>query len=458
MRVVIYGEGESLRDLLRHPLFQKAPVNIISKNPDFIKQLSEETDFHCFEGDPLKASDLREAGVDEQAVFIAMGKDNATNLLTASLAKKLNAQAALVLGEDFPPASDSLFLTEVFGLDSLFDVDSEEAYTISRRIEFPKIFQSEKFIQGDAVMNEVEIHGKSPLLSHPVKELSLLKKFPNLRLAALKRGTDISIIKGHTELKEGDHLLLIGEEKTMNEFLNKAHFIQGGGRKAFLVGGGKVALLLGEILQSDGIHVTILEEDPIRCAAILKNHPNLEVLHGSGSNVTLLKDFHLAKYDAVVALTGNEEKNAVISLFAQSQGVKKVIAEIEEPALAAILAKNGIDDALSSRAIATNALANRVGALLHSREKKGSTLKALYSLFGGHLRALIFALPDNFTSYGLPFKDPTFQFREDVFVGGILSGGKLRLADGSSYFEKGDEALVLTTNPSINSWGDIFHR
>jgi trk system potassium uptake protein TrkA len=458
MRVVIYGEGESLRALLTHPLFQKAPVHILSSDPDFLKRLSEESDFPCVLGDPLNSADLRKAGVNEQTVFIAMGMDNARNILSACLAKKLQAQASLVLGKNFPPASEALCLQETFLLDSLFDIDNEEALTISRRIEFPKIFQSEKFIQGDAVMNEVEIHGKSPLLSHPVKEIALLRKFPNLRLAAYRRGNEISIVKGGSVFLEGDHVLVIGEEKSMTPFLEKAHLIQGGGHKAFLVGGGKVALLLAEILHGDGVHVTILEENPARCAEILESHPGIEVLHGSGSNMALLKDFHLAKYDAVVSLTGNEEKNALISLFAQGEGVKKIIAEIEEPALAAILAKNGIDDALSSRSIAINALANRVGALLHSGMGKNSSLKALYPLFGGNLRALVFTLPESFSLYGIPLKDPRFQFRDDVFIGGILSSNTLRLADGSSQFEKGDEALVLTTNPDLDSWGEIFHR
>lgn len=459
MRIILSGEGVAIRDLLSNPLLRRATINVLSKDGKFLDELSDDFDVKTFIGSPISEGDLRSAGVKAGTLYAALGSDNTSNILSAALAKKIGAISVIATTKGMASLKDIQSLEKAFDIDFLFDLDYEEACEISRRVSFPKIFASQKFITGNAVINEIEVPAKSPLMQKPLKELRLLNALPNLRVAAVKRRGSVIIPRGSTLLEEGDHLLVVAEEKSMMTFLKKARLIKAASRKALLIGGGKVAGITGDRLTREGVKVTVLEENSLRCETLLQEHPSFEVLHGSGSDMALLHSLSIRKFGSVIALTGKEETNLAIALYAKSQSVKKVIGEIEEPSFASIMERNEVDDAVSSRRIAVNEIANRLAGCLNkdATNRKNSSLKALYPLFGGNIWALLFSLPKAFPLYGVPLMDSRFKIRDDVIIGGILRADQLEVPSGSSSFREGDEAIIITSNSNLINFGEIFH-
>ena len=58
------------------------------------------------------------------------------------------------------------------------------------------------------------------------------------------------------------------------------------------------------------------------------------VINADATSHDLLLEEGIGEADAVVALTGMDEENIIMALFAKTQGVKKIIAKVNEDTLA----------------------------------------------------------------------------------------------------------------------------
>ena len=81
--------------------------------------------------------------------------------------------------------------------------------------------------------------------------------------------------------------------------------------------------------------VTLIEQDPQRCRALLEEFEGWEevtVLQGDADEPSVLLEAGVDRADVFVAATGDDEDNLVASLLAKSEyKVKKVIAAVRNP-------------------------------------------------------------------------------------------------------------------------------
>ena len=71
------------------------------------------------------------------------------------------------------------------------------------------------------------------------------------------------------------------------------------------------------------------------------------MIYGDGSDAELLMDEDILSMDAFIGVTGFDEENLLMALFAKQAGVKKVIAKVSKPSYAQLVERLGVDAALS---------------------------------------------------------------------------------------------------------------
>jgi trk system potassium uptake protein len=119
-----------------------------------------------------------------------------------------------------------------------------------------------------------------------------------------------------------------------------------------LVGGGNVGLYLAKRLLSSGHEVLILEKDArqVQRLATLVGEEN--VMLGDGCEMMTQKDAGFGRADVVVAVTGEDEDNLVISQLAKVEwNVDRVLARVNDPSHEDIFLQIGIDDTVSATGI-----------------------------------------------------------------------------------------------------------
>lgn len=94
-------------------------------------------------------------------------------------------------------------------------------------------------------------------------------------------------------------------------------------KNVMLVGGGRIAYYLAKSLEGTGMKIKIIESDHDRCLTLSELLPEALIIHGDGSDDTLLYSENLHEMGAFVSLTGHDEENFMLALLAKQAGVPK---------------------------------------------------------------------------------------------------------------------------------------
>ena len=110
-------------------------------------------------------------------------------------------------------------------------------------------------------------------------------------------------------------------------------------------------------------------------------------------------------------------KNILISIFASSQNVPKVIAKVNRNELLSMAENLGLECTVSPRMTISDVISTYARALENSR---GSNVETLYKLMDGAAEALEFKAQSDFKYLGIPLKD--MNLRKNTLVAGIIRG------------------------------------
>ena len=228
-------------------------------------------------------------------------------------------------------------------------------------------------------------------------------------------------------------------------------------KRAVLVGGGTVAYYLAKKLLENKRSVTILENDRKRCAELAQLLPQAEISYADGVDADVLLEEGMKKADVCVSLTGSDDANLVISLFAWSCGVESVITRVNATAYEKLLNKVNMDITISPAVIS----ADRVMGFVRNvtvYNAKGNDIQCLYQLAGGMAEAIEFIAYDNCRKLGVAFRQPDFKLKKDILVAMIIRQGQVIIPDGNSCIQSGDRVVVISKRGhGLNTLNDIFH-
>lgn len=122
--------------------------------------------------------------------------------------------------------------------------------------------------------------------------------------------------------------------------------------KIIIIGGTPTALTLANLMGEQ--HELIIVEQDSDKAKEISNTTSAMVVEGDGSDINVLNDAGLADSDAIVA-TSDDKTNLMVCEIAKSEGVKRIIALVNEPKNEELFQKLGISKVVSS--VGTNVTA-----------------------------------------------------------------------------------------------------
>ncbi|MGZ4715958.1 MAG: potassium channel family protein [Acidimicrobiales bacterium] len=211
--------------------------------------------------------------------------------------------------------------------------------------------------------------------------------------------------------------------------------------RVVLVGGGNVGTYIARELHASGHDVLIVEEDPNRVAQALANNDPEGVtwLQADACEVSEFVKAEPGKADVVVAVTGDDEDNLVISLLAKQEfGVPRVVARVNNPANEWLFNETwGTDVSVSTPHLLT--------ALVEEALSVGSLVRLL-AFEGGRVRLSEVTLADGSPAEGKEVQE--LGLPRDSTVVAILRQDRVVVPRGDTVLFSGDEVLVLVSNES----------
>ena len=205
-----------------------------------------------------------------------------------------------------------------------------------------------------------------------------------------------------------------------------------------IAGAGNVGLFIANDLAGTGHEVLLIEQNE-NVARRLTTDPEVEVVVADACEVTSLRAAGLEKCEVVVAATGDDEDNLVISLLAKQEfGVPRVIARVNHPKNEWMFNENwGVDLSVSTPQLIT--------ALVEEAVSVGRLVRIL-QFERGTVRLVEVTLAPDAPVIDQAIKD--LDIPRDATVVAVLRGDHVVMPRGDTIFEAGDEVLAMVTADS----------
>ena len=180
--------------------------------------------------------------------------------------------------------------------------------------------------------------------------------------------------------------------------------------------------------------------------------PDSEIVHGDISEKDLLESEGLDKADAIVTLTGLDELNMIVSLYATSRGVPQVITKLGHTGNRSVIDSLSLGSVICPRELVCSNIVRYVRAM----ENQTGAAISVHAIADGQAEALEFLVDENTRHCGKPLKE--IRLKPNVLLVSISHGAVNEIANGNSPFQQGDTVVVVSTNrrEAIKQLNDIF--
>lgn len=452
MKIIIAGCGKIGVSVLASLAQEGHDVVAVDSSSEVITELTNVYDVMGVCGNAADCDTLIEAGVSDCGMFVAMTDLDELNMLSCFLAKKMGAKNTIARIRN-PEYNDSSlgFMRQHLELSMAINPEQRAAAELYNILKFPSALKIETFSRRNLEMIEFKLGEESDLAGKTLIEIR--KKYDaKFLICCVQRGEDVFIPSGNFTLEAGDKIGLTASMNEMQKLLKMLKSLRRQAKSIMILGGSKTAYYLADMIGSSGTSVKIIEQDEARCQELTASLPYATVIHGDGAGQELLMEEGLANCDAFVALTGIDEENILLSIFASMQNVPKTIVKINRDELAYMARKIGIESIVSPKEITSNILVQYARALENS--SGSAAVETLYKIFDGKAEALEFNVKAESKLTGVPLKD--ISLKQNLLIGGIMRGRKTIIPTGSDVILPGDRVVVISSNNRINDILDIL--
>lgn len=448
MKIVIVGCGNVGMAIVEQLSKEDHSIVVIDTEPKFIQKAIETYDVKGLTGNGANYDIQKEADVAGCDLLIACTASDELNILCCMVGKRLGAKDTIARIRN--PEYFTLFIGNELGLSMMVNPEYEAAMEIFRILRFPSAIKIEPFADGKIELVELRLDDGNPLINVPLRTVQ--QKFQTKFLVcAIERNDKVNIPKGDATLLEDDKIHITASPKDVYSLFKKLGILQSNNKRVIIVGGSRIAYYLCIELKKLGINAKIIEKSEEKCHALAESLPRTEIIHGDGSDQEILMDEGLSVTDIVVTLTGNDEQNIMISLFAKEKGVKKVITKINQVGYASMLESSGIDSVVLPRVLT----ASQITRYVRGKENSGgSNIVSLYQMINGDAEALEFVASDKFPYLNQPIK--TLQIKENVILASIIRKGVVITPNGNDVIEENDRVIIVTTQEQFDDLADIL--
>ena len=451
MNVIIAGCGKIGTAVAESMVREGHDVTVIDVDKDCVDNLLNIYDVIGVYGNAADSDTLLEAGVADAELFIAATDSDELNMISCLFARRLGAKhtVARVRKTDYNDSSLG-FVRQQLELSMTINPEMTAAREMFNILKLPSAIKIETFANRNFEM--VEFRLKKDSAFHGQRLSALRDKFRGAFLVCtVQRGDDVFIPDGNFTLFDGDKIGITATPAEIQKLFKQMNILQKQARNIMILGGSRTAYYLARRLDSIGYTVKIIEQDRSRCEEIAQLLPACSVVCGDGAQQEFLLEEGLRSMDAFVALTGMDEENILLSCFASSLNVPKVISKVNRAELKGLAERLGLETIISPKHSVAEVVTRYARAIQNS---SGSNVETLYKIADGKAEALEFKVRPEFVGAGISLRE--LQLKPNTLIAGIVRGRKTFIPSGADAILPGDKVIVIASGKRMNDLADIL--
>lgn len=438
MKIIIVGAGEVGFHIAQRLSWENQDVVLIDKDPDKIHRINEELDVQALLGSGTSPGMLNSSGITEADMLVAATDSDEVNLIASMLARQLNPYLIKVVRLRNPEYLDmkELLGQETLGIDHIINPERVMVETIRNLMTVPGASDVIDFVGGRVKLIGLKVSEDSPFAGR--KLLSLSDETGRLLVGAIVRGQQVHIPHGEDNIEAGDFVYVVMRSDEMQRVLTSFKIKNEEPRRVIIIGGGQTGKTLAQALEESRIHVRLIDRDPKVCEDLAQTLGKATIINGDGTDRDLLVEENIQNVDFLVALTGDEESNVLISLLAKGLGAQKAITRINKLSYIPLVSSLGLDTLVSTRLSAIRAILQYI--------RRGKII-SVAPLKGEHAEAI--------EAEALGTSDivnvPLFQikFPKGALIGAVVRGDEIIIPKGDSVIQEKDRLIIFAVRKAI---------
>ena len=456
LSIIIVGCGKVGTTLVEQLSREGHDITIIDKDRPLVESICATYDVMGVVGNGASYSIQKEAGIENTDLIIAVTESDELNLLCCTVAKRVANCSAIARVRTPDYSQDVNYLRERLGLAMIFNPELECAREAARMLSLPTALEVAAFAHGQAVLVTFKIPKGNKLDGMKLWDMS--KIIPteietNVVICAVERADQVHIPSGNFQLQCGDEVSFVSTRKIARRFLRTIGFKTRQVRSTMIIGGGRSSYYLAQELLAMGIDVKIIEKRRERCEELCELLPAATIINGDGTSEALLTEEGIEYAESVVALTGIDEENILLTLHARNVSNAKVITKIKRINFRNAINMLDLGSVIYPRYITSEAIVAYIRAKHNSMNSNVETLNYICE---NRVEAVEFRVNESSAVTGRILKDLKPKMKKDILIASINRDGQILIPSGIDTIEVGDSVMVVTTHSGFNDILDIL--
>ncbi len=450
LHIILVGCGKVGSTIIEQLSKEGHDITVIDKSAARIQEITNMFDVMGLTGNGASYSVQVEAGIEQADLFIAVTDSDELNLLCCTLAKQFGHCSAIARVRTPDYSKEVNYLREKLGLAMIINPELEAANEAARILGLPTALEVNSFAHGQAEMIQFKIPAGNILDGLTVAELGA-NITNNILMCAVERDKDVFIPTGHFILKKDDIVSFVSSRDDSRYFFEKIGFETNQVRNSMIIGGGKATYYLAKQLIHMGIEVKIIEKDFTCCEELSILLPEAIIIHGDGSDQDLLLEEGIETIESFIPLTGIDEENILLTLFAKDKSKAKVITKINRINFKDVVTNLDLGSLIYPRYITSEAIIAYVRA---KKNSMNSNIRTLYHMFDSRIEAIEFHVDKDSPVTNIPLKD--LRLKKNILIACINRNGNIIIPSGQDSILWGDSVVIVTTHAGFTDLQNIL--
>lgn len=450
MKIIVVGCGKVGAALIAQLSKEGHDISVIDVDSGVVTDISNNYDVLGLVGNGASHAVQMEAGIETADLLIAATDSDELNLLCCLIAKKAGGCNTIARVRNPVYNGEIGFIKEELGLSLTVNPEMAAATEAARVLRFPSAVQIETFAKGRVEIVKVRIPEGSVLDNCPLAQIHK-RTGTDVLICTVERGGQVEIPNGAFVLKAGDVISIVASKQNTRDFVSRIGLKSRRVRDCMIIGGGKIAFYLAQQLIESGIRVKIIEKDRDRCEELCAALPKAVIINADAANQHILMEEGVRECESFVTLTGMDEENLFLSLFAQECSKAKVITKVDRLDFDEIIKRLDLGTLVHPKNITADNIIRYVRAMQNSI---GSNVESLYKIIENKVEALEFKIQPDSPVVGIPLSQ--LKVKPGVLIACITTDGKTAIPNGNSVIKEGDSVVVVTSHLGFGDIRDIL--
>lgn len=449
LKIIIVGCGKVGANLVDQLSKEGHDITVIDKKAEKIQDITNTYDVMGLVGNGASYSTQMEAGIEETDLIIAVTDSDELNLLCCTVAKRVGKCAAIARVRTPDYSEETGYLREQLGLALIINPELEAAREVARILYLPTALEVNSFAHGQAELVKFKVPEGNLLNGLSLAYLG--KNITNdILICAVERNREVYMPNGDFVLQSGDVVSFVSERHIARDFLKQIGLATRQVKDTMIIGASKAAYYLAKELLNMGISVKIIEKEKENCESLSVKLPKAIIINGDGTDPDILKEEGIETVQSFIPLTGIDEENIMLTLYAKQVSKAKVVTKINRVNYKQVINNLDLGSLVYPKYITSEAIIAYVRA---KKNSMGSNIETLYHMFDSRVEAIEFIVEENSKVSGVPIKD--LKLKKDVLISFINHNGHIIIPTGNDEIEDGDTVMIVTKNTGFTGIDDI---